>query len=100
MNDGSNSPIPNMDYKIISGSEYLTVKILTGEFRDIEYVYSNVSLSLDNDDPVLPPVLSFDFDIIDSGQSLYSKSEIIDSDFYAEFVELIGDILSDILIRS
>ena len=87
----------DIDYTFIEVNNVSGIKILTGEFIGVIYTYSNVSISEDEKNLTkenLPPVLSFNFDVVDF-------ASIIEEDIYTlEFKDKIGDILMSILTKS
>lgn len=84
-------------YNFIEVNGMAGVKILDGEFENVIYTYSNVSVSEDEEDSSgedLPAVLSFNFDVVDFVDHTEEELQTI------EFKNKIGDILMSILQRS
>lgn len=84
-----------IDYTYITGTETNPgIKILSGEFEGVSYMYSNVSISEESEDAdpeTSSAVLSFNFDVLDYGGYTQEEFETID------FRDKIGNILLSIL---
>jgi hypothetical protein len=86
-----NKPILNRDYTIENIEDaFFIVKIVKGKFNGTTYKYDKVSI----DQSSYLPKLSFHYTVISSHQSLdyLQNSE--------DFVIIMGDILSDLVIRN
>ncbi len=89
--------IEDVDYNFIEVNGTAGLKILSGEFKDVLYTYSNVYVTEateETTDEDLPEVLSFNFDIVDNAN--YSEEELST----IEFKNKIGDILLSVLQQS
>lgn len=89
--------IEDVDYNFIEVNGTAGLKILSGEFKDVLYTYSNVYVTEateETTDEDLPAVLSFNFDIVDNAN--YSEEELST----IEFKNKIGDILLSVLQQS
>jgi hypothetical protein len=87
-----------IDYKEGIGYNFIEVngtpgfKILEGNFEDVCYTYSNVSVSESpENDEDLPAVLTFNFDVVDNAGYTDEEFKTVD------FKNKIGDILLSVL---
>ena len=87
----------NVDYTFVEVNGAAGIKLVGGEFEDVIYAYSNVSISEAKDEDTgedLPAMLSFNYDVID-------QSEYTDEDLYTmEFKNKVGDVLMSIFAKS
>lgn len=86
-----------IDYTFIEANGAAGIKIISGNFEDVIYTYSRVSISEAKDDVTdedLPAMLSFNYDIVDSSGYTEEEFQTI------EFKNKIGDILMSILAKS
>jgi len=87
----------NIDYNFVEVNGAAGLKISSGQYENVIYTYSNVSISEAKDeitDEDLPAMLSFNFDVVDT--SGYTDEEL----YTVEFKNKIGDILMSILTKS
>ena len=85
----------DIDYKLVfkEGSDFHSIKLLSGDYEGVIYTYGRVSIGGERDDGRLP--LSFKWKLEEKPDSV--KEDIEKS---AEFQNYIGDILADIIIDS
>ena len=86
-----------IDYNFIEVNGAAGIKIVSGEFENVIYTYSNVSVSEAKDeitDEDLPAMLSFNYDVVDSSSYIDDELQTL------EFKNKIGDILMSILAKS
>lgn len=82
----------NRDYIIENVEDaFFIVKIIKGDFNNIMYKYDRISV----DHSSYLPKLSFHYTII--GAQQYSLKDLQESE---EFVTLMGDILTDLILRN
>jgi len=87
--------IENEDYRFVTHNDVVCVELLSGEYAGVVYSYSNVSVTTDDkDDPTLPPVLSFNFEVFSQGN--YTLEELEDD---YDFRERMGDVLVSIVLK-
>lgn len=67
------------------------VQIKNGSYSNVVYSYGKVELNQDSE----IPILKFDYNIIDPGE--YTISSLQENE---DFVTIIGDILTDIIIKN
>lgn len=84
----------NVDYSFVEVNNSAGIKILTEEFSDVIFTYYDVSMSDIDDNPDIPPVLSFSYNLIYSGNYTDEEFETV------EFKDKLGDILMSILLNS
>jgi hypothetical protein len=81
--------VEGQDYEFVPAEEdLLTVKLLTGKFKNVVYFYGSVSIAEEGQNAKL----SFDYTIIDSGR--YTVESLTDDQ---DFSRILGDILVTII---
>mgnify|MGYP006198695109 CR=1 FL=1 len=89
------SIITNADYQLVESNdiEFYGVKLLTGKWKDVLYIYGKVSIK---ESPELDiATLAFTYDIQEAGQ--FEESELIGD---IDFRNYIGGILQNIMEES
>lgn len=81
--------LPKYDFVQLPDEEVTSVKILEGKYKDIIYSYGSVSLN-----EVGQTTLTFSFEVKQSGQHAADSLNVDE-----EFHKMIGDILTDIIIK-
>ena len=83
----------NDDYVFLEVNGSTGIKILTEDYNNVIFTYYDVSISDVEENSDIPPILSFNYNVIDS-------CGYIDELFDEEFKNKIGDILLSILLNS
>lgn len=83
----------NKDYSFVEVNGSTGIKILTEDYNNVIFTYYDVSVSDVEEDSEIPPILSFNYDIIDS-------NNYVDELFDEDFKNKIGDILMSILLNT
>lgn len=84
----------DVDYSYIEVNNSAGIKVLTEDFNNVIFIYSDVSMSDVEVYESLPPVLSFSYTIIDRSNYTNEEFETL------EFKDKLGDILMSILLNS
>jgi hypothetical protein len=86
------APKINLDYQFynLPESDLTGIRLLTGEYRGVIYLYGGVSI----EEKGVVAALQFDYNVINPGN--HTKESLQSDD---EFVTIIGDILRELLIN-
>lgn len=86
--------IQGVDYKFSFIYDPVCVELISGDYAGVVYRYSEVSASADEANPSLPPVLSFNFELVACRG--FDPDELEDD---YDFKERIGDVLISIITK-